>query len=169
MSGKRDSQQEKLDRLLAKAQEGDRSVLPALRKMLDEGSDSWDQLGDVALQAQRSLVSLYAGKNSLASEALERTLAEMRAWLEGPTTSPLERLLADRVVTCWLAVHEAERMYAGQLRGDGIIALADFLQRRLDAAHRRYLSAIKTLAQVRRLLGPTVQVNIAEKQVNVAG
>ena len=41
-------------------------------------------------------------------------------------------------------------------------------QRRLDAAQRRYLHAIRTLAQVRRLLGPSVQVNIAEKQLILA-
>ena len=37
----------------------------------------------------------------------------------------------------------------------------------LDHAHRRYLSAIRTLAQVRKLLVPVVQVNIADRQVNV--
>ena len=31
------------------------------------------------------------------------------------------------------------------------------------------LSACKTLAQVRKLLGVNVQINIAEQQVNVAG
>ena len=38
-----------------------------------------------------------------------------------------------------------------------------------DRAHRRYLSAIRTLAQVRRLLTPAVQINVGENQVNVAG
>ena len=33
-------------------------------------------------------------------------------------------------------------------------------------AHRRYLSAIRSLAQVRRLLSPSIQVNIAEQQIN---
>jgi hypothetical protein len=39
----------------------------------------------------------------------------------------------------------------------------------MDRAHRRYLSAIKALALVRRLAVPVLQVNIARKQVNVAG
>ena len=39
----------------------------------------------------------------------------------------------------------------------------------LDRAQKRYLTALKTLAQVRRLLVPVVQVNIAQKQINVAG
>jgi hypothetical protein len=45
-----------------------------------------------------------------------------------------------------------------------------FLDRHRDRAHRRYLQAVKALAQVRKLLGASVtQVNIAENQVNVAG
>ena len=45
-------------------------------------------------------------------------------------------------------------------------------QDRLDRAHRRYLSAIKALAQVRKMQLPAVQVNIAAQggqQVNVGG
>jgi hypothetical protein len=44
----------------------------------------------------------------------------------------------------------------------------EFHQRRLDRLHKRYLSSIKTLAQIRKL-GPAVQINIAEKQINTAG
>lgn len=37
-----------------------------------------------------------------------------------------------------------------------------------ESADRRYLSAIKTLAQIRKL-GPAVQINVAEKQINTVG
>jgi len=38
-----------------------------------------------------------------------------------------------------------------------------------ESAHRRYLAAMKTLAQVRKLQGPSkVQVNIGGNQVNVS-
>jgi hypothetical protein len=42
-------------------------------------------------------------------------------------------------------------------------------QRCITTAQKRYLAASKTLAQVRRLVVPVLQVNIASKQVNVAG
>jgi hypothetical protein len=35
--------------------------------------------------------------------------------------------------------------------------------------HARFLSAVRTLAQVRKLAVPALQVNIAKNQVNVAG
>jgi hypothetical protein len=39
----------------------------------------------------------------------------------------------------------------------------------MDRAHKRYLSAIKTLATVRKLAVPVLQINVAKQQVNVAG
>ena len=50
--------------------------------------------------------------------------------------------------------------------GKRTVKQSEFFQRRQDRAHRRYLSAIRTLAQVRRLLLPPVQVNIGAQQVN---
>ena len=41
--------------------------------------------------------------------------------------------------------------------------------RRTADRWRRYLSAVKTLVLVRKLALPVLQVNIAKKQVNVAG
>ena len=37
----------------------------------------------------------------------------------------------------------------------------------MNAAHKRYLSAIKALALVRKLAVPAFQINLARKQVNV--
>jgi len=43
------------------------------------------------------------------------------------------------------------------------------VQRRVDAAHQRWLKAVKTLAQIRKLGVPVVQINLAAQQTNVAG
>ncbi len=48
------------------------------------------------------------------------------------------------------------------------LALGEYYQRVISAAHKRYLAAIKALAVVRKLAAPVLQVNIARKQVNVA-
>ncbi len=44
----------------------------------------------------------------------------------------------------------------------------EFWQRRLDRFHRRYLSSIKSLAQIRKMGPAAIQVNIAEQQINQA-
>jgi len=40
--------------------------------------------------------------------------------------------------------------------------------RKIDKAHDRFLSAVRTLAQVRKLALPTLQLNIGKNKVNVA-
>jgi hypothetical protein len=81
--------------------------------------------------------------------------------------SALECLLAERVVATWLQVQVIEGLHAVGMKGETPIQ-DDHLQKRLDQAHRRHLSAIRTLAQIRKL-GPAVQINIAEKQINTSG
>jgi hypothetical protein len=44
----------------------------------------------------------------------------------------------------------------------------DHYQRRQDRAVRQCLKALRSLVDVRRLLIPPVQVNLAENQVNIA-
>jgi hypothetical protein len=91
----------------------------------------------------------------------------MREELAGPEPSPLERLPAERIGTCWLQLAYADLVYSQNL-DEMTMAQSDWHQRRLDRLHRRYLSSIKTLAQIRKL-GPAVQINIADKQINTAG
>jgi hypothetical protein len=80
--------------------------------------------------------------------------------------STFERLLADRIVLCWWQVHYADIVCA-RLQG-GTLQQREYYQRCQERAQRRYLAAIRSLACVRRLLQPGVQVNIAARQVNVA-
>ena len=49
------------------------------------------------------------------------------------------------------------------------LELSLYYQKCIEKSERRYMSALRTLAVVRKLGVPTVQVNIAEKQVNMAG
>ncbi len=77
--------------------------------------------------------------------------------MRGERTGPL----------CWLELNCLDPALSGK-RGVPL-RQAEFYDRRRDRAHRRYLSAIRSLATVRRLVMPSVQVNIGTKQVNVAG
>ena len=158
------------DELLAlarRAEGGDRTALPALRELLND-AQAVDLLGgDLARHAQLTLISKFSGKNLLFKESLTRKLDLLRAELAGPAPTPLERLLAERVVACWLHLHHLEMVYAQ--KDSMSLDLGAYYQRGLSAAQTRYLAAIKTLALVRKLAVPVLQVNIARKQVNVAG
>jgi hypothetical protein len=106
------------------------------------------------------------GHNKLVREAYERKAADLRRELLASGDSPLERLLADRIVMTWLQVNHADTAYAVALKGDGhSFAQGTYHQARQDRANARHLKAVKALASVRRLLAPAVQVNIGRNQI----
>ena len=122
---------------------------------------------DLERNVERFVSKWLAGEDNLAfREALNRKLASLREELEGPSPSPTEWLLVDRIVACWLQVQEAE--FHGAQADNYDAPKANFHLKRQDRAHRRFLSGMKTLATVRKLAVPTLQVNIGDNQVNVA-
>jgi hypothetical protein len=159
---------DEMRKFIKRAKGGDASTLPALRKLLQDPARVDLLGGDLARQAELSFILAAAGEDLAFKEALARKLALLRAELAGTNCTPVERLLVvERVVACWLQVQDADVRYA-QAK-DLTLAWSEYYQRRMDHAHRRYLSALKTLALVRKLAVPVLQVNIAQKQVNVAG
>jgi hypothetical protein len=153
--------------LTDRAQKGDKTALPALRELLKEPA-AVDLLGgDLAKQAQQTLINKFSGKNLLFRESLTRKLELLQAELAGSNPTPLERLLVERVVACWLYLHHLETIFAS--KESMSLELGSYYQRSISSAQKRYLAAIKTLAVVRKLAIPVLQVNIARKQVNVAG
>jgi hypothetical protein len=159
---------EDIKKIVEKAEKGDKKVLPALRKLLDTHTGLTDYYGSLADAARHELVKRIGGEKNLAvQEVYTRKLDAMGRELSGQEPSPLERLLVERIVMCWLHLYYAEAIYV-QNMGDFTLGQADFHQRRITKAPNRYLSAIRTLVQVRRLGIPAVQVNIGDQQVNVA-
>jgi hypothetical protein len=163
---KRPTNDQELKQFLERAENGDTATIPLLREMLQNSTDMRTIGGDLAQIAEKALIDSVGGKNLLFKEALTRKLELLRAELAGTKPTPVENLLVERIVMCWLQVQHAELWYAQQA---GNLSLAHYHQDRLDRAHRRYLSALKTLALIRKLAVPVLQVNLAQNQVNVAG
>ena len=160
------TEMEQLQDFLGRAHKGDEATLPVLREMLQVPAIV-EHCGNLAAHVEDTLVGKLAGQDLAVREGLRRKLASLRAELGGPAPTPLERLLVERIVACWLHLHHLETNYVGMDKMP--LELATYYQRSLSAAQKRYLSAIKTLAVVRKLALPVLQVNIARRQVNVAG
>ena len=158
---------DELTKLLKRAERGNTGALAEVADRMKAHPTIWREVGDLGRLAEQAWIDMTAGKNRLFAEAFSHTIAAIKTELAGPEPSVLERLLVDRVVACWIQIEYADLAYA-QLSTALSSGHRDYLQRRQDRAHRRYLSAIRTLAQVRRLLQPVVQVNIGGQQVNVA-
>jgi hypothetical protein len=151
--------------LLKRAADGDQTTVPTLRKLLEKPENVELLGGNLAKCAQRSFVEAIAGKDLSVREAVAAKLDALRKELLGDNPTPVERLLVERVAACWLQVQDAD-IRAAHAK-EATIRQADFHQRRMDAAHKRYLSALKALALVRKLAVPALQINLARKQVNV--
>ena len=116
------------------------------------------------------LIDWAAGKDAdqQTKARLREEMSQFAAELAGPSPSPVERALAETAATSWFAFRMHEARYAGCHTSEGRVTFAqsDHDQRRMDRAHRRFLSTVKTLATVRRLSVPAVQINVARQQVN---
>ena len=108
-----------------------------------------------------------AGKCFTVREATKRKIDKLRSELAGPNPSPLERILCERVALAWFDSFEMDRRYVDQ--NDITFHAADYREDRRARAHKRFLAACKTLAMVRKLGLPAIQVILARQQVNVAG
>ena len=160
----------RLKELVEKAAKGANESLPEIKKILKESPDLAWQLIDYAKYTEYHHTKMMVKEEgSGLKEVLKAQIAAMREEIAGDNPSPLERLLAERIVLTWLQIQLFEGLYASNMsKGTTTIAQGKYEQKRIDQAYRRHLSAIRTLAQIRKL-GPAVQINIAEKQVNTAG
>jgi hypothetical protein len=104
--------------------------------------------------------------NEAMKAKLRKELHEFADELAGPSPSPVEQVLAETAATSWFAfrMHEA-RLASAATSEDGLtLAQSEHSQRRVDRAHRRLMSTLKTLATVRRLTLPALQINLAHRQ-----
>jgi hypothetical protein len=124
-----------------------------LRELLGSRPELWRRLGDLAGHVEEALLGVAGGKSLLARESVRRCLDELRAELEGPAPSAVEKLLVARAVICWAQVHLADLEAAQQAKAGAPAAHAE---RRQAGAQTRYLGALRMLVLVRKLLRPPV-------------
>jgi hypothetical protein len=151
--------------LVRKAEKGDKAALAEVRGWLANPGIADALCGNPASEALRVLLGKYTS-NPVIREATERKLDQLRSDLLGPSPTPLERLLVERVVATWLYLHHVEVAFTG--RESYTLDQGSYYQKAITAAQRRHLAAVKGLSEVRKLALPALQVNIAKKQVNVA-
>ncbi|MDP9365237.1 MAG: hypothetical protein M3Q10_13605 [Chloroflexota bacterium] len=67
-----------------------------------------------------------------------------------------------------MAAQHADAQYARKLADGMTFKEGEYHARRCERATRQLLKAAQTLATVRRLLAPTIRLNVAEQQLNLA-
>ncbi len=145
----------------------------ALRRCFDEDPGFWRGAGDMARRALDHILRTYYSQSTYLQESINRRMAEMREELGYKESSPLERLLIEQILVCWVNLYILELNSASKLRESHSTEAGLYWDRRLTGAQTRFRRASESLARVRKLLyrKPALQFNIATsggQQVNLA-
>jgi len=155
--------------LMASCRAGDREALAQLQS--HDGTEAilidrvLSDLCSLAESVEQQLIEGIYPQDLLGQEGIRRQVASLEEELAGPNPSRLECLLVDRIVVTWLEVRKMD-VFMAQFESTNY-KQGEYYQRRHERTEKRFLRACKSLAQIRRLQGPAVQLNVAEKQVNV--
>jgi hypothetical protein len=168
--------QERLDELRdlsEKAQDGDKEARATARRELKERLRESSpaviaRASDVSRRAQHMLIGTVAAGDPLTELALSGRLDMLRDEVAGEEPTPLEVLLTEQVVSCWLWLQLLNALMSGQYLiklPDGVKRSPPSYNRHMlkaeESAHRRFLSSVTALARVRKLQAatPGIQVN----------
>jgi hypothetical protein len=147
--------------------------LAELRRFFDEDPELWRTTGHMARRTLDHLLRTYYSQSAYLRECVTRRIQEMREQLGYAESSPLERILIEQILVCWVNLYVLEINSATKLCESHSTETGLYWDRRLTGAQRRFRRASETLARVRKLSRntPALQFNIATsggQQVNVA-
>jgi hypothetical protein len=135
--------------LVSQAENGDELAVYELQGLPD-CPDIWIGAGDLDRKTRKAWLDLLAGNDLTRREALKRELADKRAKFAGAEPTFLERLLVDRILSCWLAVQYAEARYVRSQTESSAEEKSD--SKRFRSANRHLQASIKQLVLMRKLL-----------------
>lgn len=101
-----------------------------------------DQAGDLARQSERKAFAILAPDQKGFELVIREKMNDLKSELA--PTNPIETLIAERVVQCWLQLHTAEA------QAMSLTPPNKAFESRVDSLNRRYMNALRTLAAVRR-------------------
>jgi hypothetical protein len=147
--------------------------LAALRRFFDEEPELWQAAGNLAKRTLDHLCRTYYQRSAYVQECVLRRVEEMRTNLNYAEASPLERLLVEQILVCYVNLYVLEMDSAGKLCESHSREVGLYWDRRLTGAQRRFRRGCETLARIRKLSRntPALQFNIAAaggQQVNLA-
>jgi hypothetical protein len=134
--------------LVKAARQGDRSVIPALRRMMQENPDLAANNGDLAAKTAIHWVDLIAGKDLYYRECLLMRVAELRAQLTAETNGTIvEAMVVEQCVSTWLQLYHHENREA--TRPAESIQLGEFRLKKIESAFKRYMKSLGALSALK--------------------
>ena len=149
--------------LVQRAKSGDRTALPRLRQYLDLNPQLWKGPGNIAVQAQAAWIDLIAGPNLHLRECMTRQINQMKHDLAGASSSPLEAMLIERLVTTWLQLGYAEAREAQV--DEKSEKWYQLKMQRQALAERQFRGAVNALVTMRQLSAKPIMIEVHQQPV----
>jgi hypothetical protein len=146
--------------------------LTELRRLFDEDPELWRTSGNMARRTLDHLLHTYYSQSAYVRECVRRRVKELREQLGYGESPPLERILIEQVLVCWVNLYVLEMNSATKLRESHSTETGLYWDRRLTGAQRRFRRASESLARIRKFSRntPALLLNIAAnggQQVNL--
>jgi hypothetical protein len=126
----------------------------ALRRALRDSPKLWRFAGDMTRRALDQIATECAA-SIFVRESILHGLSEMRCELGYESAPPLERILIEQVLICWLRLNLLEKLHWTKTLESHSTETGLYWDRRLSTAQRRLTRATESLAKVRRLAALT--------------
>jgi hypothetical protein len=132
------------EELAAAARRSDRSVLPALRNVMQEHPELAENNGDLASGTQIHWIDLIAGRDLFRRQCLLIKVGKFkRELLAGAGGAAVGQMLVDLAISTWLQLNYHEDREA--TRPAENIQLSEFRLKKIESAFNRHLRSLKGL------------------------
>ncbi len=158
-----------LRELSRKVEDGAEDLRPQLRRAVRESNpEVIARCANSARIYRRTVATTASGKSPLIEEAIVEGADRLASELAGENPTPLEVLLSERIASLWVLTELQEALLASWYGGNTSVSPSYLLRmaKLQESANRRYLAAIKMLAQVRKLQANTPALHLT--QINVS-
>ena len=147
--------------LVKAARQGDRSVIPALRRMMRENPGLAKNNGDLASQTQIHWIDLIAGKDLYRRECLLMKLADLKRELLAETNGTvMEQMLIDQAISTWMQINFHEDREA--TRPAENIQLGEYRLKKIESAYSRHMRSLSALTALKAVQFSQKMVNAME-------
>lgn len=149
-----------------RAAEGDKTTVGDIQAILKgpKRAALLKACGNPAFYLRQNIIGQIAGQDLFVNHAISEAAEELEAELTPPDATPIDRLLAERVVVCWLAVNNDERLELRNLSVELSPQMRELLQRRVERANARFLASVKALETTQRLRGGSTTVSMSRTE-----
>lgn len=141
---------DEVSRLIALAIKGDKESIKEVKLLMQRKSAVGKAIFEIAVSTRDILLNRISCKNELLKVAIAQKIERLNADLSFENDGMVSSLIIERIIVSWLYVLYVDHQMNKAVSSGSPDSLS-FWSKMQNQAEKRYLKALKTLAQVKRL------------------